>query len=187
MRAADDATLTMARPVAAGAVGPGGEHGPQLGPDAEVGAVEVDGQGVAPDVGAGVDELGVDAGEPGDVGGQVEAAVLGDDAVDERVDRGLVGDVEGGGAVGRYEVGDDHGGAPRPQQLDGGGADAGGPAGHQRDLPVHVSVRLLAHGVYTSGSSVNSTTMRSTSMSVASSGRTFAAYAGVSRKARNPA
>ena len=129
-------------------LGPGGEHRPQLGPHAEVGAVEVDGQGAAPLVGAGVGELGVGAREPGHVGGEVEAAVLGDDAVDEGVDRGLVGDVEGGDAVAGREVGDDHRRAARPQQLDGRGADARRPAGDERDLAVHVP----AHGVNTSGS-----------------------------------
>ena len=68
-------------------------------------------------------QLGVDAGEAGHVGGEVEVAMLGDDAVDSG-DRGFVGDVEGGDGVARGEVGGDHRSRPCPRQLDGRGADA---------------------------------------------------------------
>jgi hypothetical protein len=114
-----------------------GEHGPELGPHAEVGAVEVHGHRPPPRLGRGGSDIGEHARRPGDVGSEVEPPVVGHDPPDDGVDRPLVADVEGHDAVGLGEVGGDHRGAPGAQQLHGGGTDARRPARDEGDLAVH--------------------------------------------------
>ncbi len=102
--------------------------------------------------------------------------MLGDDPRHEVVDGGLVGDVERFDAGTGGDVGGDDGVPLAPEQGGGRGPDPGGTAGDEGD-----------HGMNVSGSSVNRTTSAPMSRSASSSGCTFAAYCGVSRKDRKPA
>src|SRR5690349_21541963 len=82
-------------------------------------------------------------GHAGRVHDRVEPAVLGHDGVDGGADRVLVGDVEDPVGCAGDVRGDDRG-AFGPEALGAGGADAGGPTGHERDGAVESSHRVAS-------------------------------------------
>ena len=148
MRAAPDATLTIDPPPLASIARSSARS-------AEEQAVEVDRHRAAPVDRRRVDDVGVGTRRARHVGGQVEPTVLGDDSLDDGVDRGLVGDVERNHVVAGSDVGGHHGRAPRTQQRHRRRADARAAPGDERDLS--------DHGMNCSGASVKSTTILSMS------------------------